>query len=307
MIDKYQINPFSLSKSIGMAYQSVANILTGKRRISTNIAIRLVKYFGNTPKFWLDIQAQSEITELSSDKKFIAVLKKIPKVPNQQAEKHKIFLFSYRHFYYIISMLSEMMFFGDHKIDFTNNDIESVEYNTIIELQKIPIPAVVLDILEDSLISNFLGNSLSKLVSINKWCPISFPQIFGIRDFHKDCVNAVGPMCMHIIITSHHIQLPAIIYAKNDFYSPDNLENIQSIRSYYHSIIIHFGGTHALYTFERLWQKYYPVDNYKNGSALLGFEENLIAKYGITKKSLFKYSSDKFPRYYIDTFQDLIL
>jgi len=88
-IDEYQINPFSLSKSIGMAYQSVANILTGKGRISTNIAIRLGKYFGNTPKFWLDIQAQSEIAELSTDKKFTAVLNKIPKVVKPTDKKGK--------------------------------------------------------------------------------------------------------------------------------------------------------------------------------------------------------------------------
>jgi len=88
-IDEYQINPFSLSKSIKMAYQSVANILKGKGKISANIAIRLGQYFGNTPQFWLDIQAQSEIAELSSDKKFTAVLSKIPKAVKPSGKKTK--------------------------------------------------------------------------------------------------------------------------------------------------------------------------------------------------------------------------
>jgi len=88
-IDEYQINPFSLSKSIKMAYQSVANILKGKGKISANIAIRLAQYFGNTPQFWLDIQAQSEIAELSSDKKFTAILNKIQKAVKPTVIKAK--------------------------------------------------------------------------------------------------------------------------------------------------------------------------------------------------------------------------
>ena len=76
-IDDYQINAFSLSKSIKTAYQSVTNILKGKGRISTNIALRLGKYFGNAPQYWLDVQSSSEIAELSADKKFVKILKGI--------------------------------------------------------------------------------------------------------------------------------------------------------------------------------------------------------------------------------------
>jgi len=202
-------------------------------------------------------------------------------------------------------MLSEMMFFSDHKIDFENKNIDAVEHYAITELRKIPVPDKVLDILEDKLISNYLGKPLTRLLSIEKWSPFSFPQIQGVRDFPKDCVNTVGPMCMHIIITPHHIKLPEIIYDRAEWFSPDNIEKIQSIRTYYHSIINHFGGTHALYTFERSWQKYYNNENLINGSALLGFEEALKLKYGVIKKPLHKYTCDKFPRYYIDTFDDL--
>ncbi|MCL2180015.1 MAG: HigA family addiction module antitoxin [Treponema sp.] len=78
-IDEYQINPFSLSKSIKVAYQSVTNILKGKARITVHMALRLSQYFGNSPKYWLDIQSASEIDELSSDKKFTSIIKSIPK------------------------------------------------------------------------------------------------------------------------------------------------------------------------------------------------------------------------------------
>ena len=43
------------------------------------MAIRLSKYFSTTPTFWLELQAQSEIAVLQSDKKFTAQINKIPK------------------------------------------------------------------------------------------------------------------------------------------------------------------------------------------------------------------------------------
>ena len=88
-IDKYQINPFYLSKSIKVAYQSVTNIIKGKARISVSMALRLSRFFGNSPRYWLDVQASSEIDELSADKKFISIMNSIPEVnkPSGKAEK----------------------------------------------------------------------------------------------------------------------------------------------------------------------------------------------------------------------------
>lgn len=78
-IDDYQINPFFLSKEIKVAYQTVTNILKGKARITVPMALRLGQYFGNTAKYWLDVQVAAEIEELSADKKFLSAIKSIPK------------------------------------------------------------------------------------------------------------------------------------------------------------------------------------------------------------------------------------
>jgi antitoxin HigA-1 len=83
-IDKYQINPFSLSKSISMNYKTIRDILNGSARITVPIALRLGKYFGNTPQFWLDKQITLEFNKLAADKKFQSVLKNIPKAEIQK-------------------------------------------------------------------------------------------------------------------------------------------------------------------------------------------------------------------------------
>ena len=82
-IDDYQTNPFALSKSLNVAYQSITHILKGESRITVPMALRLAQHFGNTPKYWLDIQTSSEIDELSANKKFITGIKKIPKAKKQ--------------------------------------------------------------------------------------------------------------------------------------------------------------------------------------------------------------------------------
>ena len=76
-IEEYQINAFLLSKEIMVNYQTITNILKGKARITVKVALRLAAYFGNSPKYWIDIQASSEIDELSSDKKFLSIIKNI--------------------------------------------------------------------------------------------------------------------------------------------------------------------------------------------------------------------------------------
>ncbi|MCL2765146.1 MAG: HigA family addiction module antitoxin [Treponema sp.] len=83
-IDDYQINPFYLSKEIKLSYQTILNIIKGKAKISVPTALRLGKYFNNSPMYWLNIQLSSEIDELSANKKFLSLVKSI-----QKAEKPK--------------------------------------------------------------------------------------------------------------------------------------------------------------------------------------------------------------------------
>ena len=89
-IDDYQINAFSLSKSIKVAYQSVTNILKGKGRISVQIALRLARYFGNSPEYWLNVQSSSEIDKLSADKNFVRIIQSIPSAKKTAGKTKKI-------------------------------------------------------------------------------------------------------------------------------------------------------------------------------------------------------------------------
>jgi addiction module HigA family antidote len=50
-----------LSLDLGVPSGRVTDILNGRRSITTDTAVRLGRYFGNSAQFWLDLQGQYDI------------------------------------------------------------------------------------------------------------------------------------------------------------------------------------------------------------------------------------------------------
>jgi antitoxin HigA-1 len=50
-----------LALDLGVPSGRVTDILNGRRSITADTALRLGRYFGNTPQFWLDLQSQYDI------------------------------------------------------------------------------------------------------------------------------------------------------------------------------------------------------------------------------------------------------
>ena len=79
LMQEYQLNPFSLSKQLGLSTSSVRNIVLAKSGITVPTALRLSKFFGQDPSFWLDLQLQSDLQAAANDKDLQSALKTIPK------------------------------------------------------------------------------------------------------------------------------------------------------------------------------------------------------------------------------------
>ncbi len=73
-----EISAYRLSKDIGIPQTRVSEIIKGRRRITADTALRLGRYFGNSPKFWLGLQNDYDIEEEVQLKK--DELDKIPKI-----------------------------------------------------------------------------------------------------------------------------------------------------------------------------------------------------------------------------------
>ncbi|PDT87861.1 addiction module antidote protein, HigA family [Bradyrhizobium sp. Y36] len=57
-----------LSIDIGVPSGRITDILNGRRGISADTAVRLGRYFGNSPQFWLDLQGQYDIGVVEREK-----------------------------------------------------------------------------------------------------------------------------------------------------------------------------------------------------------------------------------------------
>jgi len=87
LMDEYQLTPFSLSKELHLSNSAVRLLVIGKANISVSTALRLAKFFGQTPDYWLDLQRESDISEASKDKELQDILKAIPKAKKPAASK----------------------------------------------------------------------------------------------------------------------------------------------------------------------------------------------------------------------------
>ena len=63
------ISAYRLSKDTFVPQTRVSEIVKGRRRITADTALRLSRYFGNSAKFWLGLQDDSDIEEAELNKK----------------------------------------------------------------------------------------------------------------------------------------------------------------------------------------------------------------------------------------------
>jgi addiction module HigA family antidote len=56
-----------LALAIGVLSGRITDILKGRRSISADTAVRLGRYFGNRPQFWMGLQGQYDIAVVERD------------------------------------------------------------------------------------------------------------------------------------------------------------------------------------------------------------------------------------------------
>ena len=55
------LTKYRLAKDIGVPAQRIGEIVSGKRAVTADTAIRLGRYFRMTPQFWLNLQAMYDL------------------------------------------------------------------------------------------------------------------------------------------------------------------------------------------------------------------------------------------------------
>src|ERR1700691_2172382 len=58
---EYGLSQSRLAKAIGISPNRIAEIVNNRRRITADTALRLGLYFGNSPEFWMNLQAHYDL------------------------------------------------------------------------------------------------------------------------------------------------------------------------------------------------------------------------------------------------------
>jgi len=81
-LKEFYISAYRLAKETKMPPTRVSEIIKGKRRITADTALRLSKFFGTTPDFWLGLQMEYDLREEKSTKaKEISSIKSLKSLP----------------------------------------------------------------------------------------------------------------------------------------------------------------------------------------------------------------------------------
>ena len=60
-LEPLEVTQHRLAVSIGVPPRRINEIVHGKRRITTDTALRLARYFGTSERFWLNLQDRYDI------------------------------------------------------------------------------------------------------------------------------------------------------------------------------------------------------------------------------------------------------
>jgi addiction module HigA family antidote len=66
-LEPLEVTQHRLAVSIGVPPRRINEIVHGKRRVTTDTALRLARYFGTSERFWLNLQDRYDI-EVARDR-----------------------------------------------------------------------------------------------------------------------------------------------------------------------------------------------------------------------------------------------
>ncbi len=58
---EYGLSQNQLAKAIGISPNRISEIISNRRRITADTALRLSLYFGNSPEFWMNLQTHYDL------------------------------------------------------------------------------------------------------------------------------------------------------------------------------------------------------------------------------------------------------
>jgi len=61
LLDELMLSQYRLAKDIGVPAMRVSYVVNGKRPVTAELALRLGRYFGQSPRYWLNLQSRYDM------------------------------------------------------------------------------------------------------------------------------------------------------------------------------------------------------------------------------------------------------
>jgi len=81
-IKPFGISQYRLAKDINVSQMKISEIVNKKRRITVDTALRLAKYFGISPEFWMGLQNDYDVETTLDNKEVSNNIAKIRPLAN---------------------------------------------------------------------------------------------------------------------------------------------------------------------------------------------------------------------------------
>lgn len=67
LLEELSISQYRLAQDTGVTAMRISHVVRGQRPMTAELALRLGRYFGHSPRFWLNLQSRFDI-DVTEDK-----------------------------------------------------------------------------------------------------------------------------------------------------------------------------------------------------------------------------------------------
>lgn len=67
LLDELGLSQYRLAQDLGVAPMRISHLVRGQRPVTAELALRLGRYFGQSPRFWMNLQTRYDIDVTEQD------------------------------------------------------------------------------------------------------------------------------------------------------------------------------------------------------------------------------------------------
>lgn len=61
LLSELKISQYRLARDLGVPAMRINHVVNGKRRVTAELALRLGRYFGQDPRYWINLQSRYDM------------------------------------------------------------------------------------------------------------------------------------------------------------------------------------------------------------------------------------------------------